>query len=213
MKRSHWGVLALRVDARLGSRDARTVTALLSLRYATHASPIGPITVVESDRGVLCVDFAEPDPIALARQLRQRLRAEVALERRSRLRATTEIAEYFRRRRHTFSAPVDLRLASPFQRKVFGALGGVGFGEIVTYGDLARRVGKPKAARAIGVAMARNPVPILVPCHRVIAADGSLGGFSSGLDVKRRLHAHEGIAPLTGGWEPSRRWAAVRDAV
>ena len=176
----------------------------LVLRYATQTSPFGPITVVESERGVVRIDFAEPDLERFARRFGKSAR----FERRSRLSATTELAEYFRGRRRVFAASLDLSHETPFREKVLRALARVGYGELVTYGELAARVGKPKASRAVGVAMATNPIPIIVPCHRVVAADGSLGGFSAGLELKRRLHAHEGIAALDGGWEPSRRYAS-----
>jgi methylated-DNA-[protein]-cysteine S-methyltransferase len=184
------------------------MASLLSFRHATADSPLGPITVVESERGVVKVEFGEADAESLQHELGSVLKRPIDLERRARLRATTELAEYFRRRRHTFGVPLDLSLSSSFQRKVLMELTRVAFGQLVTYGELARRVGKPKAARAIGVAMAKNPIPIIIPCHRVIAADGSLGGFSSGLEVKRRLHDHEGIRPLAGGWEPAARYAS-----
>lgn len=175
-----------------------------SFRYATMRSPVGPITVVESDRGVAAIDFGEPTEAALVARLRAAVRGDVALQKRARLRATTELAEYFRGRRRTFGVTADFTLAGDFQRRVLRQLATVRFGQLTTYGELAKRVGKPGAARAVGVAMAKNPLPILVPCHRVVASDGSLGGFSGGLDVKRRLHAHEGVAELGGGWASAR---------
>lgn len=171
-----------------------------SFRYAVLSSPVGPITVVEGERGVVAVDFGEPSAKALCARLEAALGAEVVLEKRARLRATTELAEYFRGRRRTFGVAVDYSLANDFQRRVLQRLARVGFGQLTTYGELAKGVGKPGAARAVGVAMAKNPLPILVPCHRVVASDGSLGGFSGGLDVKRRLHQHEGLDALGGGW-------------
>ena len=166
----------------------------VKFRYATLRSPVGPLTVVESDRGVVVIEFGEPDAAALLERLRAAGGDDVVLERRARLRATTEIGEYFRGRRRTFGVATDFRLTGEFQGRVLRQL------MRVTYGDRAKRVGKPGAARAVGAAMAKNPLPILVPCHRVVASDGSLGGFSGGLDVKRRLHVHEGVAELDGGW-------------
>jgi methylated-DNA-[protein]-cysteine S-methyltransferase len=179
-------------------------------RFAIVRSPVGPLTVVEGELGVVSVDFGEVDPGTIERRLEAGLGAPVELERRSRLRATTEIGEYFRGRRRTFGLSVDYRLTNPFQRRVLARLARVPFGELVTYGELAKRVGKPGAARAVGAAMAKNPLPILVPCHRVVAADGSLGGFSGGLEVKRRLHAHEGVATRAGGWVSRRERARTK---
>lgn len=173
-------------------------------RYAVLSSPVGPITVVEGDRGVVAVEFGEPGPAALAARLAAALGGEVVIEKRARLRATTELAEYFRGRRRTFGVSIDFSLTSGFQRHVLERLARVAFGQLTTYGELAKGVGKPGAARAVGVAMAKNPLPILVPCHRVVASDGSLGGFSGGLDVKRRLHQHEGLDELAGGWVTKR---------
>jgi methylated-DNA-[protein]-cysteine S-methyltransferase len=106
--------------------------------------------------------------------------------------AARELAGYAAGRRRTFTVPVDLDPLAPFQRTVARALQRVPFGETVTYGELARRAGRPGAARAVGQAMARNPVPLLVPCHRVVSARG-LGGFGGGLALKRRLLALEGV--------------------
>lgn len=172
----------------------------VDFRYATVPSPVGRVTVVEGERGVVAIEFGEPNRELLVERLSAAVGDGVALEKRSRLRGTTEIAEYFRGRRRTFGVAIDFCLTGSFQRRVLRQLVRVGFGQLTTYGDLARRVGKPGAARAVGAAMASNPVPILVPCHRVVASDGSLGGFSGGLEVKRRLHAHEGVAKLDGGW-------------
>jgi len=124
-------------------------------------------------------------------------------------RAEREIREYLAGRRRRFTVPLDLSGLSPFHRRVLQATRRIPYGRTATYGDLARRVGRPRAARAVGQAMARNPVPLVVPCHRVVAAGGGLGGFggglggfSGGLALKRRLLALEGargFAPNPNG--------------
>jgi methylated-DNA-[protein]-cysteine S-methyltransferase len=106
--------------------------------------------------------------------------------------AARELAEYSAGRRRAFSVPVRLDGLTPFRQAVARALRRVPFGRTVTYGELARRAGRPGAARAVGGAMASNPVPILVPCHRVVAVNG-LGGFGGGLALKRRLLEMEGV--------------------
>jgi len=111
--------------------------------------------------------------------------------------AARELAEYAAGRRRTFTVPVCLDGLTPFRLAVALALRQVPYGRTVTYGDLARRAGRPGAARAVGQAMAANPVPILVPCHRVVAA-GGLGGFGGGAALKRRLLALEGVEIGTG---------------
>ena len=110
---------------------------------------------------------------------------------------------YFSGEGRAFDVEIDLVLASPFAARVLMALRAVPFGEVTTYGKLA--VKARTSARATGGAVGSNPIPIVVPCHRVIAADGSLGGFSAGLDRKRALLAIEGRRDLSGGWEPRRK--------
>jgi methylated-DNA-[protein]-cysteine S-methyltransferase len=172
------------------------VTALATVR-----SPIGPITVEASDRGVCGVELrragsaaaparggdgrwvgAPSPPISAAQE--EHLR-----------RAVEALRGYFRGLTPALP-PLDLA-GSDFDRRVWGALVDIPWGETVTYGELAARLGKPGAARAVGAANGRNPVAILVPCHRVVAAGGGLGGYAGGLDVKRWLLAHEAShAPL-----------------
>jgi methylated-DNA-[protein]-cysteine S-methyltransferase len=101
-------------------------------------------------------------------------------------RAADELQEYFERRRQSFDLPLDLR-GTPFQLEVWRELTRVPYGSTISYGELARRVGKPGGARAIGSVMASNPVPIVVPCHRVVGHDSSLVGFGGGLSLKERL--------------------------
>lgn len=91
--------------------------------------------------------------------------------------------------------PLDLTRGTPFQQAVWQAMTAIPAGETRTYGELARAIGRPRAGRAVGQACGANPVPVLVPCHRVLAAGGRLGGFSAGLDWKRRLLAREGVRP------------------
>ena len=107
--------------------------------------------------------------------------------------AEQELREYFAGRRRTFTVKLDLE-GTEFQRKAWQAMRKIPFGETISYGDQARKVGKPKAYRAVGSANGKNPIPIIVPCHRVLASDGSLGGYSLGLSMKRRLLALEGVS-------------------
>lgn len=106
---------------------------------------------------------------------------------------TRQIADYFGGRRSEFAVDCDLSGRTEFQKRVLAACRRIPAGRVVTYGELARRAGRPRAARAVGQAMASNPVPLVIPCHRVVAADGTMCGFSAagGLDLKRRLLAHE----------------------
>ena len=107
--------------------------------------------------------------------------------------ATSELEEYFRRERTKFDFPLDLDAATDFQREVYARLLEVPFGRVTTYGELAQAVGRIELARAVGQAVGANPIPIVIPCHRVVAADGRLGGFSGGLEVKVALLAVENL--------------------
>ena len=102
-----------------------------------------------------------------------------------------ELDEYFDGRRHAFQTPVDWQLSHGFHLKAREACYAIPFGGVLTYAELAAAAGSPRAVRAAGQAMARNPVPIVVPCHRVLRSGGALGGYGGGLDVKRWLLDHE----------------------
>lgn len=147
-------------------------------------SPVGRLRAEASPRGLARVVFLDsgrdaPDPRAV--------RDDAACAP-----FVRALDEYFAGARHDFAdVPLDVTSGTPFERAVWAQLARIPFGETVTYGDLARRLGNPGASRAVGRANGQNPVPIVVPCHRVVAAGGGLGGYSGSLDVKRRLLALE----------------------
>lgn len=148
-------------------------------------SPIGVLTVLAGDRGVQQIGLGPVDLDADVEAV-EACDDEVAIE----------IDEYFRGRRRRFTMPVDLAAVdAPFPRAVYETLRrDVGFGETVSYGELAEMAGRPGAARAVGNAMSRNPVPIVVPCHRVVASGERIGGYGpSGVRTKRFLLALEGV--------------------
>ena len=107
--------------------------------------------------------------------------------------AAEQLAEYFQQRRRQLTVPVDISSLSAFGRRVLAACATIPWGATRTYGELAAQVGCPRGARAVGQALGRNPVPILIPCHRVISTDGTLGGFGAGLAMKSRLLGLEGV--------------------
>lgn len=157
-------------------------------RFAVIHMPIGPIGVVASQAGLTHLYLMRRTASEAVRWLERRhpgARREQGWF--SGLRG--ELALYFSGRPVSFTATVDLSACTEFQRRVLFACMEVGHGQTVTYGELARRVGCPGGARAVGGAMARNPVPLVVPCHRVVAGNGSLGGFSAelGVSLKRYL--------------------------
>ncbi len=111
--------------------------------------------------------------------------------------AVRQLDDWFAGRRQIFDLPLELH-GTPWQRRVWDVLLEIPFGETLTYGEVARRAGQPRSARAVGHAVGRNPVAIVVPCHRVVAAGGTLGGYTGGLDTKRWLLSHEG-SPIAVG--------------
>jgi len=150
------------------------------------ASPIGELVITASDSGLTGVRFPGKGPVAAAQ------RDDGPGPARSLLARTSEqLAEYFAGTRTTFDVPLDAG-GTPFERRVWDALRTIPYGTTLSYGELARRLGDQRATRAVGAANGKNPIPIIVPCHRVIGANGALTGFGGGLDRKRWLLEHEG---------------------
>jgi methylated-DNA-[protein]-cysteine S-methyltransferase len=168
---------------------------LLDVAWCRVDSPIGPLVVAGTVAGLLTVAFGGPDEALepVARQVSPRI-----LEHPARLDgARRQLDEYFEGRRHEFQLSLDRRMSRGFRALVLTELEAVPFGQVVTYGELALRAGNPKAFRAVGSAMATNPLPIVVPCHRVLRSGGKLGGYGGGLDAKRWLLHHEGASVPT----------------
>jgi methylated-DNA-[protein]-cysteine S-methyltransferase len=162
----------------------------MQVAWDVVSTPIGPLTVGASERGLIQVAFGARDDV-IARVPLAATDQPGWLEP-----VRAQLAEYFAGGRREFDLPLDWGLIGGFARDVLGTLyRTVGYGQVVTYQELADRVGQPGAARAVGAAMGANPLPVVVPCHRVLAADG-LGGFGGGLETKRRLLELEGILPV-----------------
>jgi methylated-DNA-[protein]-cysteine S-methyltransferase len=172
------------LDARF--RAAAVREGLVDVRFDVIDSPVGDLHVAATTRGLCRISYRGDDwEDNLARVFGVRvLRAPLDDVRR-------ELDEYFEGRRREFDLPLDLRVA-PFHDDVLRELALVPYGQTETYGALAMRAGRPKAARAVGTIMNRNPIPIVLPCHRIVGANGSLTGYAGGLDVKRRLLELEG---------------------
>ena len=155
--------------------------------YSTMDSPVGRLTICCSEKGVLQVAVGRRSTSKPGDANGRRLaRPQWVRSREKTRQLEKQLAGYFAGRRRKFPVRLDLR-GTPFQRKVWEALRSIPYGETRSYADVARRIGRPRAARAVGMANHWNPVAILVPCHRVIAADGGLGGYASGLRVKKFL--------------------------
>jgi len=158
------------------------------IAYTTWQSPLGEMILAASAAGLCGLWFTD----------QKYAPAEKSWPRRDddpRLRtAIAQLQEFFGKRRRSFDLPLDLSSGTVFQRSVWRALQRIPAGQTASYGDLARRVGRPQAARAAAAAIGRNPLSILVPCHRVIGRDGSLTGYAGGLDRKAALLALEGVS-------------------
>jgi methylated-DNA-[protein]-cysteine S-methyltransferase len=153
----------------------------MSLAYKMIHSPVGKLKLVASDRGLVAVLWQNEKPSRVPlNELVEDPMHPILLD------TERELDEYFAGRRKTFSIPLDMRGTS-FQKDVWHALLGIPFGETRSYGQLAKQLGNPQAMRAVGAANGRNPISIIVPCHRVIGASGKLTGFAGGLETKAHL--------------------------
>ena len=172
-------------------RDAATRAGLLDAAYDIVDSPVGPLLVAASERGLLRVSF-DPDPERELEQLGRIAGPRVLRAPRAVDNVRRELDEYFEQRRDAFDLTLDLRELTPFSLRVLGELALVPYGATSTYGELAARAGKPGAARAVGTIMNRNPVPIVLPCHRIVGSTGALVGYGGGLERKVLLLRLEG---------------------
>jgi methylated-DNA-[protein]-cysteine S-methyltransferase len=168
--------------------------------WAVVGTDIGPLLLAATREGLVTVVFHATDAVrerALER-LAARLGAEPVEDATAPVlaEAIRQLRAYFAGDRHDFALPLDWSLISGFNRQVLRELAaGVPYGSVVGYGDLAGRVGQPGGAQAVGAAMGANPLPVVVPCHRVVESDGGIGGFGGGLETKRKLLALEGVLP------------------
>ncbi|MET0312234.1 MAG: methylated-DNA--[protein]-cysteine S-methyltransferase [Burkholderiaceae bacterium] len=157
-----------------------------SIVLARYESPLGPMIVAATGRGLAGVWFAGQRHLPDMAGWREEPGHPVLLE------AASQLSDYFSGKRERFDMPLDLQGGTPFQQSVWQALLGIPAGQTTSYGDLSQRIGKPAAVRAVGAAVGRNPVSVIVPCHRVVGADGSLTGYAGGLERKSALLKLEG---------------------
>ncbi len=158
------------------------------IRYAYMPSPVGPLLLAASDAGLHLIEFRNPrHPMAQCADWEARECDVIGL-------AVSQLGEYFDGTRHDFDLPLAPR-GTPFQLGVWRTLASIPYGETISYAQLAQRIGKPSAMRAVGAANGRNPLPLVLPCHRVIGSDGSLTGFGGGLPTKEFLLRMEGALP------------------
>jgi methylated-DNA-[protein]-cysteine S-methyltransferase len=193
---------ALRADVAPGDEDVRTLSArlaerageegLLDVAYASADTPVGTLIVAATPRGLVRVAFPGEGPDEILSELSHEVSPRV-LESPARLDdVRRELDEYFERRRRRFDLPLDWRLSHGFRNRALKELGRIPYGRTITYSELAARAGNPRAQRAAGSACGSNPIPIVVPCHRVVRTGGAIGNYGGGPEVKEFLLGLEG---------------------
>jgi methylated-DNA-[protein]-cysteine S-methyltransferase len=168
-----------------------TTTTKEGERGLVHEGPLGPLSIVASERAVTGIYFGVSDARATAPRLRAAPRGSLLAQ------AVRELDAYFAGRLRRFSVPL-APVGTPFQRAVWSELERIPFGETRSYAEIARALGRPSAVRAVGAANGRNPISIVVPCHRIVGSDASLTGYAGGLPKKAWLLRHEGVALRSG---------------
>ncbi|MFJ6620148.1 methylated-DNA--[protein]-cysteine S-methyltransferase [Kitasatospora sp. NPDC091335] len=186
-------LLATPVDAdalrrlHLRLEQAAEQADLIDVAYTTIDSPVGRLLLAATPKGLVRVAFDGEDHDQVLEALSHKLSPRILRAPRRLERAAREIDEYFSRSRRVFDVPLDLSLSRGFRRLVQTHLPEIGYGQTRSYRDMAELVGNPKAVRAVGTACATNPLPIVVPCHRVLRTDGTLGGYIGGVEAKTAL--------------------------
>ncbi len=181
------------LHARLAA--AADADGVLDIAYQTMDTPVGSLLLAATKAGLVRVAYANEDHDAVLQTLADRVSSRI-LHAPTRLDAVaTQFEEYFAGQRRSFDIPLDWRLSGGFRSTVLHHLAtDLGYGQTASYGTVARLAGNPKAIRAVGTACATNPLPVVVPCHRVVRSDGSMGGYLGGLDAKRTLLTLEAAA-------------------
>ncbi|MBK5110009.1 MAG: methylated-DNA--[protein]-cysteine S-methyltransferase [Thermoleophilia bacterium] len=172
--------------------DRASEAGLLDLAYRTVSSPVGELLLVKSDSGLVRVAFESEDHDLVLDSLAEQISPRILSSPESLDQAAVELDQYFEGSRREFSLAPDLRLVKGFQRSVLERLEKIPWGRTESYSQVAREVGNPKAVRAVGTACAINPIPLVVPCHRVLKADGTTGNYRGGREAKRLLLTLEG---------------------
>ena len=194
---------ALRGAVRTASLDADELAArfaeraaddgLLDVAYTVTDSPFGPLTLAATRRGIVTVGLPNLGTDEVLDRLAQRISPRVLEAPAEFDEARRELELYFEGRLREFDLPLDWQLTAGFRRKVLRATAGIPYGETRSYTEMADRAGNARAQRAAGSALGSNPIPIIVPCHRVLRSGGALGGYGGGLPMKERLLELEGV--------------------
>ena len=178
-------------DAKYAVTRRAGLANLVDVAYATVDSPLGPLIAAATKKGLACLHYGADD-VAL-QELADKISPRVLHAPEQLDDVRRELDEYFEGRRKRFDFKVDWVLMGPFQQKVLKATYRIPFGRVATYRDVATKAGAPKGSRAAGNALGANPIPIVVPCHRVVRTAGSLGGYTGGLHRKEFLLELEGV--------------------
>ncbi len=166
---------------------AAAADQLVDVAYCTTDTPIGPLLLAATDAGLVRVAFASEGHDAVLAALAERISPRVLRHRAPLDGVVRQLDEYFAGARRRFDVALDWRLATEFRATVLRHLSDIAYGDTASYATVAQLAGRPRAVRAVGTACATNPLPVIVPCHRVVRADGSTGGYRGGPDAKRAL--------------------------
>lgn len=183
----------------LGALHARLAAAaqaqgLLDIAYRVVDSPVGALLIAATELGLVRVAYASEGHDAVLQNLADRISPRILLAPGRLDRAARQLDEYFAAKRHDFSVPLDWRLSAGFRHTVLRHLPEIGYGHTASYAAVAKLAGNPNAVRAVGSACATNPLPVVVPCHRVVRSDGAMGGYLGGVEAKRILLTLEAAA-------------------
>ncbi|HEX3921396.1 MAG TPA: methylated-DNA--[protein]-cysteine S-methyltransferase [Streptosporangiaceae bacterium] len=167
--------------------ESSQAAGVLDVAYRTLDTPVGTLLLAATEDGLVRVAYAAEGHDQVLENLAARVSPRILKAPRRLDAAARELGEYFAGQRRRFDLPLDYRLATGFRRKVVSYLPGIGYGHTASYAAVAAAVGSPRAFRAVGTACATNPLPLIVPCHRVIRSDGDPGPYLGGRDAKRLL--------------------------
>ncbi len=157
------------------------------IHYSCLDAPFGPVFVAKTIKGICFINLSKISEAGFQSILRERFRKEIVRDDKRVKTVIKELSNYFNGHRLNFKSILNLNIGTEFQRKVWQKIGEIPYGELRTYKWIADEIGNPRAVRAVGNAVGKNPVPPIIPCHRVIRSDGKLGGFSSGIALKKWL--------------------------
>jgi methylated-DNA-[protein]-cysteine S-methyltransferase len=186
-------------DARQSAQAAKRFVAhassfgLADVSYDTIDSPFGQLLAATTARGLVRLAFPEEHPEDALQRLALRLSPRIVEAPAALDAVRRELDQYFEGRRRSFELALDWALIGPFARRVLHATAAIPYGSVLSYADVAARAGSPRGSRAAGNALGSNPIPIVIPCHRVLRSGGALGGYGGGLDRKRHLLTLEGV--------------------